>query len=134
MRASKRKSVSNDDCVRKVSRTLAESSIEDASNMVYLVFPFGSAEVDTAGDGLNELGSASMFKSVDAFGRDTNTGSKIYDGEEGMGLNSSHDDKAGSSKKFNSRTHFLTIDENDYKRLQPGEYLNDTLVDFFMQW
>jgi Ulp1 family protease len=130
MRASKRKSVSNDDCVCKVSRTLAESSIEDASNMVYLVFPFGSSEVDTAGDGLNELGSASMFKSVEAFGGDTNTGSKIMV----MGPNSSHDDKAGSSKKFNSRTHFLTIDENDYKRLQPGEYLNDTLVDFFMQW
>ena len=125
----------NDDCVRKVSRNLAESSIKEASNMVYVVFPFGSGEVDTdpAAEGLRELGSASMFKSVDTFGSDTNTISKIY-GEEGMGPNLSHDDKADSSKKLNSRNHFLTIGEGEYKCLLPEGWLNDTLVDFFMQW
>jgi hypothetical protein len=136
MRASKRKSVSEDDFVHKVSRTLAESSMTEGSNMVYVVFPFGSGKVDldAAAEGLNELGSASMFKSVVAYGKDTNTISKIYDCEEGMGTNSSHDDKADSSKKLNSRTHFLTIGEEENKRLLPRGWLNDTLVDFWMQW
>ena len=32
------------------------------------------------------------------------------------------------------RSHFLTIREEDMDRLEHGEYLNDTLVDFWMQW
>jgi Ulp1 family protease len=36
--------------------------------------------------------------------------------------------------KRKSRGHFLTIREEDLSRLSPGEFLNDTLVDFWMQW
>jgi Ulp1 family protease len=65
---------------------------------------------------------------------------KTSDGEEGMGPNSSdgaetsENAKANSSKKTKSRAHSLTICEEDNERLQPGEFLNDTLIDFWMQW
>jgi hypothetical protein len=45
--------------------------------------------------------------------------------------------KAPSSElpeKGAGRDHFLTIDVNDYERLYPGVYLNDTLIDFWMKW
>jgi Ulp1 family protease len=32
------------------------------------------------------------------------------------------------------RTHYVIIRENDYKRLSPGQLLNDALVDFWMRW
>lgn len=39
------------------------------------------------------------------------------------------------TKRINqNRTHYLTICNEDFKRLQPGEYLNDTLIDFWMRW
>eukprot|EP00814_Leptocylindrus_danicus_P021932 CAMPEP_0116004258 /NCGR_PEP_ID=MMETSP0321-20121206/502_1 /TAXON_ID=163516 /ORGANISM="Leptocylindrus danicus var. danicus, Strain B650" /LENGTH=1022 /DNA_ID=CAMNT_0003472539 /DNA_START=186 /DNA_END=3255 /DNA_ORIENTATION=- len=33
-----------------------------------------------------------------------------------------------------TRSHFLTIRNEDLERLEQGEFLNDTLVDFWMQW
>jgi Ulp1 family protease len=32
------------------------------------------------------------------------------------------------------RAHFLTITREDRDRLEPGEFLSDTLVDFWMRW
>ena len=37
-------------------------------------------------------------------------------------------------KRASLRSHFITIREEDTDRLEPGEYLNDTLIDFWMQW
>ena len=36
--------------------------------------------------------------------------------------------------KGSSRTHYITIRESDMERLEPGEFLNDVLVDFWMKW
>jgi len=36
--------------------------------------------------------------------------------------------------KRRARSHFLTIRAGDFLRLDDGEYLNDTLIDFWMQW
>jgi hypothetical protein len=36
--------------------------------------------------------------------------------------------------KTGERHHFLTVRVEDYKRLEPGIFLNDTLVDFWMRW
>jgi hypothetical protein len=36
--------------------------------------------------------------------------------------------------KGSSRTHYITIREDDIERLAPGEFLNDALVDFWMKW
>lgn len=123
-------------------RTRSSRQGAKGSNKVMVVFPFGGGEVDTdrAAEGLNELHSASITKSLVPFGEITKTVLKISDGEEGAGLTSSDDaemsenDKADSNEKANSRAHFLTIREEDNERLQPGEFLNDTLIDFWMQW
>ena len=32
------------------------------------------------------------------------------------------------------RTHHVIIREDDYKRLSPGQLLNDAFVDFWMRW
>ena len=33
-----------------------------------------------------------------------------------------------------ARQHYVTIRVEDYERLEPREWLNDSLVDFWMQW
>ena len=41
--------------------------------------------------------------------------------------------KADPGKK-KPRAHFLTVRQEDFDRLEVGEFLNDTLIDFWMQW
>ena len=56
--------------------------------------------------------------------------------------NATEDDNQGydtdeNNREINevsARTHFLTIREDDKERLEPGQFLNDTLVDFWMSW
>ena len=36
--------------------------------------------------------------------------------------------------KGSARTHYITIRDDDINRLEPGEFLNDSLVDFWMKW
>jgi Ulp1 family protease len=51
-------------------------------------------------------------------------------------------ESSGEEKKSNDattstvqqRAHFVTIRVEYYKRLDPGKWLNDSLVDFWMQW
>ena len=45
------------------------------------------------------------------------------------------DDKGDiTNSKGSSRTHYITIRQDDKERLCPGEFLNDSLVDFWMRW
>ncbi len=41
---------------------------------------------------------------------------------------------ANTNKKLPPRTHYTTIEERDKDMLSPGQWLNDTLVDFWMKW
>ncbi len=43
-------------------------------------------------------------------------------------------ESVSKNKKMPSRRHNVTICEDDRDRLRPGQFLNDTLVDFWMQW
>jgi len=43
------------------------------------------------------------------------------------------DDVTGGTR-MPPRTNNVIICEEDYKRLSPGQLLNDTLVDFWMRW
>ena len=45
-----------------------------------------------------------------------------------------NDELTLSSKQTKSRTHYLTIRNEDLDRLDPEEFLNDTLIDFWMRW
>jgi hypothetical protein len=129
----------------RLRRTRKSRHGAKASNEVMVVFPFGSLgadeeEIDGAAAGLNELNSASVSRAIVPVGEGSKTALKTSDDDELTGPNSSDDaetaenDKGDSNEKSKPRAHFLTIREEDNERLQPGEFLNDTLIDFWMQW
>jgi hypothetical protein len=123
MPTDKRKRASNDnDSFHKMSRTT------EASNIFELVFPFGASDIDTdrAAEGLSELGRASTFsKLVVPFGDDTNGASDI-------------DTDRAAVVPFDDDTYspfrFLVIGKEENECLKPQGWLNDALVDFWMQW
>ena len=81
---------------------------------VVLVYPFAGDKtlIERASSGLDVL---------DDFGRDSDS-EKLPS------------DQAEKEESGGSRGHTLTISVGDCKRLAPGTFLNDTLIDFFMQW
>jgi Ulp1 protease family, C-terminal catalytic domain len=83
---------------------------------ILLVYPFNgdAAEIEKAAEGLTEA--------------------RGLDVPEDAGLNVVSDADADDPAKFSGRGHYMTIRVADYERLEPGEYLNDTLIDFWMQW
>jgi hypothetical protein len=42
--------------------------------------------------------------------------------------------QADAQGKVRQRAHYVSLRVEDYNRLDPGEWLNDSLVDFWMQW
>jgi hypothetical protein len=83
---------------------------------VLVVYPFGgdATEMEKSADGLTE-----------AKGREEPDMTLLHASDE-----PDNDDSA----KFSGRGHYMTIRVGDYERLEPVEYLNDTLIDFWMQW
>ena len=110
--------LSDDDVRKKKKKKKAyippEFLRDKPDDSVLLVYPFaGDASLmETAADGLNELSAFRHSKS------DLPVKGKSDTEEESGG----------------SRSHYLTISVGDCRRLDPGVYLNDTLIDFFMQW
>ena len=82
---------------------------------VLLVYPFaGDKEsIDKAAEGFMEL---DYFRRI------------IVDED------ASEQEANGNGAPSNGRSHVLTISAGDCRRLGPGVYLNDTLIDFFMRW
>ena len=87
------------------------------SDYALLVYPFAGdpTEMEEAADGLTE---AAGTMTAGAAVTTPETGDEEHEGE-------------GKSRH---RAHFVTITVDDYDRLQPGEWLNDSLVDLWMQW
>jgi len=103
------------------------------SDEVILVYPFDAshAEIDSAAGGLLEAnGLLSVNNDVE----------KQVDSDENISTiqkqNSSSDVGSDDDHKINyvGKTHFLTVGGEDYQRLRPGEYLNDTLIDLWIKW
>lgn len=84
---------------------------------ILLVYPFNgdAAEIEKSAEGLTEARGRDFVPDYAAL---TVTG------------DADNDDSA----KFSGRGHYMTIRVADYERLEPEEYLNDTLIDFWMQW
>ena len=95
-----------------------DSKTKKGENKLLLVFPF---EVDEA----VLIGSAAGL---------TELGGKLFGLEDGPPITETYNNATGDNKKPPSRTHYVTICEEDKERLQPGQFLNDTLVDFWMRW
>ena len=95
-----------------------ETKTKTGENKLLLVYPFEVDEAVLSGSaaGLTELGG------------------KLFGLADGPPITETDDDVTGDNKKRPSRTHYVTICEEDKERLQPGHFLNDTLVDFWMRW
>jgi hypothetical protein len=69
-------------------------------------------------------------------------GDRIEKAAEGLKLSCLSDEQFVSSEELvklqqeatTGRAHFLSITGEDRDRLEPGEFLNDTLVEFWMRW
>jgi Ulp1 family protease len=113
------------------------------------VFPFGligrdqeriDAAVDAAAKGLNELDCASLSRVIHPTGKGSNTNVKTSPDDKVIDLTSFHDakigetDQSGRNKRAYWRANSIIIREQDKARLHPHRWLNDTLIDFWMQW
>jgi hypothetical protein len=102
---------------------------------ILLVYPFAGdiSEIDKAADGLKEAGGS------------------IKNSKQDQAILISEKENSNNARSTIShpevptvidqavipaitRGHFLTIRFADFSRLEPKEYLNDTLVDFWFQW
>lgn len=92
-----------------------EATKKKSENKLLLVYPFEVDEAVLSGSatGLTELGGK-MF------------GLEVEPPDDS--------DALSDNKKLPQRTHYITICEDDKERLQPRQFLNDTIVDFWMRW
>eukprot|EP00547_Thalassionema_nitzschioides_P008249 CAMPEP_0194224716 /NCGR_PEP_ID=MMETSP0156-20130528/38017_1 /TAXON_ID=33649 /ORGANISM="Thalassionema nitzschioides, Strain L26-B" /LENGTH=1183 /DNA_ID=CAMNT_0038956397 /DNA_START=8 /DNA_END=3559 /DNA_ORIENTATION=+ len=88
------------------------------SNKTLVVFPFGGGNVclNRATENLTELRQLCELE------------------EQEQDEQVIEEEPITESKKAKARSHVLTIREEDAERLEFGEFLNDTLIDFWMQW
>ena len=98
---------------------------------VLLVYPFDGdvAAMEGAAEGMQEA-SGALFSKINA--EDAPTGRVVADdssSESPVG-----NDTGTAKARADQRKHFCTIQVRDFERLCPGEFLNDSLIDFWMQW
>ena len=133
------------------SSTRASKAKSDSEgHKIHLVYPFDAEEdfLENACKDLHELGGKFPVASNDGAGlnwvgpasrneenssSDSSTfaaaASASDDNDEGLSTSA-----AFAPSKASTRTHYLTIRQDEIERLEPGEFLNDTLIDFFMRW
>jgi hypothetical protein len=61
-----------------------------------------------------------------------NASKGLHLGEENSKISSSHILQL-QQQKVAPRSHFVTVYQKDFNRLNPGQYLNDSVVDFWLQ-
>jgi len=111
----------------RVTRSGGRKKKKDSENKLLVVYPFGvdEAVLSEAASGLKELGGDTLgVENVSAVDN-TNQPDDVQ-----MQNSSDMEDV----KVKSSRMHYVTIRDEDIERLCPGQFLNDTLVDFFMRW
>lgn len=89
----------------------------ESTNKVLLVYPFNGNDdaIENAAKGLKEA--------------------KIQIGKENVvAVQAEVNNEASDAQDKSVRGHYLTIRDEDRHRLTNDEFLNDTLVDFWMQW
>eukprot|EP00563_Minutocellus_polymorphus_P004411 CAMPEP_0181044106 /NCGR_PEP_ID=MMETSP1070-20121207/13080_1 /TAXON_ID=265543 /ORGANISM="Minutocellus polymorphus, Strain NH13" /LENGTH=1161 /DNA_ID=CAMNT_0023122511 /DNA_START=127 /DNA_END=3612 /DNA_ORIENTATION=+ len=134
---------------RSSTRAAAAKS-ESSENKIHLVFPFDAEEeiFEEACKNLQELGGKVPVASEEGLnwegpvprsGHDEHLSSVSR--SAGAAASASEEDGEGgfsstasAPSKASTRTHFMTIRQDEMERLEQGEFLNDTLIDFFMRW
>jgi len=107
----------------RMSSRSKHSGDSNKKNSVLVVYPFGISEavLSEAASGLKELGGDSLGVEVVSAIDNANQPADV----EMQDTNNDGD---------NHISDLLTIKNEDIERLCPGQFLNDTLVDFFMRW
>jgi len=131
------------------STSTATAKSESSENKIHLVFPFDAEEeiFEDACKNLQELGGKVPVDSEDGLKWEAPVLRKGHDEDSFLASHSaaaaasaSEDDGEGgfsstsSAPSKSTRTHFMTIRQDEMERLEQGEFLNDTLIDFFMRW
>ena len=108
------------------SKRKKRSSANTIDNEIILVYPFDGNEssIEFAANGLSEINKFEQKQEVES-----SACFSIYNANK-----KEKKEHPSMSVCTSERSHFLTIREEDMDRLEHGEYLNDTLVDFWMQW
>jgi Ulp1 family protease len=108
------------DDMQSLTRSGGTNKKNDAENKLLLEYPFDVDEelLREASQGLLELGGNMLG---------------VKEDEHIVEDQLDEDDVTRVTKKP-LRTHHVTIHDEDYERLSPGQFLNDTLVDFWMRW
>lgn len=105
------------------------------SDEILLVYPFEGDKntLDAAAKGLLELSwqessveEEDLLKSKGDTKPDPSTSSATTD--------NGSSENALTTTQIGQRTHFIEIRVEDYEKLDTGEWLNDSLVDMWMQW
>jgi hypothetical protein len=102
---------------------------------ILLVYPYaGDKErIEKASDGLHEAGAKSMLEQESKVD-ETSTTKEPPRSVSPVPETSEDSSDNRQAIKTRNRAHYLTVRVEDYERLDPGEWLNDTLIDFWMQW
>ena len=98
-----------------------------SKNKLLLVYPFKVDEekLQEISSNLTELGG-NCLGVAETFVEAEESDNEAEDGNEA--------DRDPALSNTSSRMHYVTIREDDMKRLSPGQFLNDALVDFWMSW
>jgi Ulp1 family protease len=99
------------------------------STLFMYPFPFEVKEekLQEISSELTELGGYGFTDPEPTAGSETNSRDETESKEECVAANL-------DSSIISSRKHYVKIDEDDRKRLEPGRYCNDSIVDFWMSW
>ena len=102
-----------------------------AQDDVLLVYPFGadSKSTDAASTGLRELSCVLEYENNNPGSTEVNANRTSTEKEEAESEDTTTDDPSGEESRA-----VLTLAVATIERLEPGVYLNDTLIDFWQQW
>ena len=112
---------------KRKNNTSKSISTDDEILLVY-PFPCPSQKLENTMEGLIEAGG-----SVCTY---VNKKDVVWNNKKG-GEILKEKDKVLTEKEIHpklGRAHYLTVREEDFKRLEPKEFLNDTIIDFWMKW
>ena len=129
------------------SSRAAKAKSDSEDNKIHLVYPF-DADEDFLENACKDLTELKGMLPVIEDGRfhwtdSTNSENSTSDSSSSVAAAASASDDndegtsasvASATSKATARTHYLTIRQDEMERLEPGEFLNDTLIDFFMRW
>ena len=108
-----------------------------------LVYPFAenTKVIDAAARGLTEANCAFLkadnlmsYDESESSSMEVESKPSVLSESEGATLAAMVENPPALAANTNQRGDFVMIRVKDYDRLDPGEWLNDSLIDFWMQW